>query len=471
MDINNRVLIKDLKLNQTVVICGCITVVRDLGKKIFIKLRDRSGEIQCILTEEVLNNQVLYKGNYCVIYGKVIEFNNQIEITVIDINMDSKPYSGLIFNTDQIKLNNRLEYIKYHMRDVLILKSKIIYLIIDFFQKNDFVYIQTPILTFCSETGAKPFRTNNYYLSQSPQIYKQSLMIAGIERYFQVANCFRDELQRNDRQPEFTQLDFELSFTSELEIQTLVNNLINEICVFLNKSYDLTYLTYDKAMELYGSDKPFISDTYLEYINTKYCFKIPNMEFKHIIPKWKQILDGFNCKFNIVENYMQLDTNIRTEAGKALNSFMKLLHKDELRFAWITNFNLFELNEDNNISSVHHPFTSPEKNFDLKKNYNLEELLQLKARSFDLVLNGSEIGGGSIRINDKNVQTKIFDIIKAPQSMFNFMDLFNMSVPIHGGMALGLDRLISELLFLDSIKEVIAFPKNNSGVGFLEKNI
>jgi aspartyl-tRNA synthetase len=297
------------------------------------------------------------------------------------------------------------------MKNNMIMRSKIISFMRNFYEKQDFIEVETPILTKGTPEGSReyivPSRIHKgefYVLPQSPQQFKQLLMVSGIERYFQVAKCFRDEDQRGDRQPEFTQFDLEMSFVPQEEIMRIFEQCMIEMVTELYpekkiKQIPFPILTYKESMEKYGNDKP----------------------------------------------------DLRTDKNDP----------NELAFCWVVEFPMFEKNDAGEIGATHHPFTSPmDEDVELLEKNPLEA----RAKAYDIVLNGFEIGGGSIRIHSKKIQHKIFEILglkeESIQARFGHMlEAFTFGAPPHGGMAGGLDRIIMLLQNEPNIREIMAFPK------------
>jgi len=342
----------------------------------------------------------------------------ELEVTAINILNEAKnPPFEIIKDTQDVNEEARLKY-RYldlrteRMKNNLIMRSKIVNFIRNFYAQLGFIEIETPILTKGTPEGSReyvvPARLHKgefYVLPQSPQQFKQLLMVAGVEKYFQIAKCFRDEDQRGDRQPEFTQLDLEVSFGSQQEIMqtyeecmiALVKELYPEKKI---KKIPFPVITYKESMEKYGNDKP----------------------------------------------------DLRNDKNDP----------NELAFCWVIDFPMFEKNDAGEIGAQHHPFTAP-----LDEDVHLLESkpLEARAKAYDIALNGYEIGGGSIRIHSKKIQHKIFEILGIKeeniQARFGHMlEAFTYGAPPHGGMAAGLDRLIMLLQNELNIREVIAFPKN-----------
>ncbi|MEK7657640.1 MAG: aspartate--tRNA ligase [Patescibacteria group bacterium] len=435
-----RVLTREIinKEGEQVELMGWVTTRRDHGKLIFIDLRDRSGVVQTVflpVNKEVYENAQKLRSEWVIkIIGKISrrpkgmenpeiitgEFEIQAEKLEILNPSETLP---IFIDTDGREIGEEAR-MKYRYLDLrrsrlqknLKMRAEIIKFIRDFLIEKDFVEIETPILGKSTPEGARdylvPSRLESgkfYALPQSPQQYKQLLMVAGFERYFQIAKCFRDEDTRGDRQPEFTQLDLEMSFTDENEIIGLTEELLISI---IEK-----FFPEKKIWQ-----KPF-----------------PQEIYGHILEKHKTD-----------------KPDVRSDKN----------NNGELAFLWVTDFPLFEYSEtEKKLVSMHHLFTSP----------HLEDLETLdknpknvRARAYDIVLNGFEIGGGSIRIYQKDLQEKIFGILGLKQEIYrerfgHLLEAFNFGAPPHGGIALGVDRLMAILLDEPNIREVIAFPKTGDG--------
>ncbi|MFN3995954.1 MAG: aspartate--tRNA ligase, partial [bacterium] len=424
----------------------------------------------------------------------------------------------------------------------LYFRHKFVKKIRDFLEEKEFLEIETPILSKPTPEGARDFLVPSriqkgkfYALPQSPQLYKQLLMVAGIERYFQVAKCLRDEDLRADRQPEFTQLDIEMSFITVNDIFDIIEEMLKEsisLTFGLEINTPFPVMSYQKAMEEYISDKPDLRFPYpikkfnpeeLNYIGNIegegyfiiFPLAIPRKEIDYLynngykflyLIKDNENLKGPLVKFvdasklnNFVQKYKDSDQNFENftmilifnqpkeklkEIKEILIDRRVLLPTCSFYFLWIKDFPLFKIEEDLKISPEHHPFTNvhpadKEKLMELyekmkkfpdsiKDNGFINEILSLRSLAYDLVLNGSEIGSGSIRITDPELQQIIFNMIGLSQEesekKFGFLlNAFKYGVPPHGGIALGLDRLISIFLGANSIRDVIAFPKTQSG--------
>ncbi|MBU1255359.1 aspartate--tRNA ligase [Patescibacteria group bacterium] len=430
------------KIGDEVKLAGWVHNRRDHGKIIFIDLRDKKGLTQLVFLPD---NKDCYKLANSLRNEWVIEIIGQVNKRPNGMINDKIPTGEVEIEVKELKILNEAkttpfeiaEYkevgeevrLKYRyldlrrqkMKDNLILRHKIIKLIRDFMDRKGFIEVETPILTKSTPEGARDFLVPTHFnlgefyaLPQAPQQLKQLLMVAGLEKYFQIARCFRDEDLRGNRQPEFTQLDVEMSFINEKNVMNLIEKLliktIQELVVFDEKlSKKLTFkpflkLDYKEAMEKYGTDSPDLREDK----------KDPH----------------------------------------------------ELAFVWIVNFPLFEWNdEEKRYDPCHHIFTAPKK-----EHIPLLSTKPLKvfSRQYDLVLNGVEIGGGSIRIHQKDIQEKIFELVgltkeEIKDKFGHLLEAFEYGAPPHGGIALGLDRLISMFLNERSIREVIAFPKTGDG--------
>ena len=536
---NANIDILNFKENDTVTLYGWAQTIRKMGSFNFVDLRDRSGIVQLIFNnkidfskESVLKitgilkkrknpNPNLKTGNWEIEVSSYEVLSRSIDIP-FEIKDD-------ILAKEEIRLEYRfLDLRRPKMYENLLLRHKIIKVVRDWFDKNGFLEIETPILSKSTPEGARdylvPTRNNGKFfaLPQSPQLYKQLLMISGIEKYFQISRAFRDEDMRKDRQPEFTQLDVEMSFINEDDIFSLMEDLYKNIMKLINIDISTPFrkITYDEAVDLYGSDKPDLRYEYKLIDLTKYLassnsplfqnhqsikgvifdqllsnkdikileeialknktdklitIKIQNKNFNSntlndlISLELKQIIDDFN-----IEDATLLITrgeykNVTQSLGAVrvkLNELFNLANEDKYEFAWIIDWPMFELDENNQIVSAHHPFTAPT---DETIKYLDNDPLKVKARSYDLVLNGFELSSGSIRIHDKDLQIKMFKVLNLCDQDINnkfgfFINAFQYGVPPHGGLAFGIDRLVMILAKESSIREVIAFPKNANGI-------
>ncbi|MHB1441681.1 MAG: aspartate--tRNA ligase, partial [Candidatus Humimicrobiaceae bacterium] len=456
----------------------------------------------------------------------------------------------MIDERDQVDELTRLKY-RYidlrtsEMQKNLRLKSAVMNTTRNYLNSNGFVEIETPILAKSTPEGARDFlvpsrlNPNKFYaLPQSPQLFKQILMFSGYDRIFQLARCFRDEDLRSDRQPEFTQIDIEMTFVKQEDVMTLIEGLIN---VIFNEVLDtdiklpLEKITWLEAISNYGSDKPDlrfelkikdISEIFVDCdlkifkdtLNSGgvvKCIKLEdasllsrkdlddivllakssgaggllwmktdeNMELQSPVSKFlsdsekEKIIKSLDLKRNnlvlIISDKFITACSVLGVIRNHLAGKLNLFNKDEYKFLWVYDFPLFEYDEkENRYKSVHHPFTMPDAN---TINYLDSDPLKVNSVSYDIVLNGTEIGGGSIRINDIEIQTQILkilkvDLVKARDNFGFFLNAMEYGTPPHGGIALGLDRLVMLLGRLKSIREVIAFPKTQSAIDIMSQS-
>lgn len=549
---------------QEVILNGWVATRRDLGGVIFIDLRDRYGITQVVFSQndEQLHQQAeQLRGEYTIgIKGKVRkrgEYNinpelptGTIEIVAEELTIYSKAETPPFeikdpTNTgEELRLKYRyLDLRRQSMQNNLMLRSKSYQVIRSYFYDRDFAEVETPVLMRSTPEGARdylvPSRVNPgkfFALPQSPQTYKQILMVAGMDRYFQIVKCFRDEDLRADRQPEFTQVDVEMSFIDEEEIYTLGEGLMKKL---LKKTVDrevntpFPRMTYDEAMSTYGSDKP---DTRfgLEFVD--FSDLVENAEFKifsSTVQKGGAVVGitipgegamGRGAIDRLTER-VQSETGAagmiyikrsggetkcsvgkflkdetvdamveRAEAGEEdlvlilagpkprvyeqlgilrlmMGRDLDLIDESKFNFLWVTDFPLVEWDEeDRRYYALHHPFTSPRPE-DMEKLD--DDPTKVRSRAYDLVLNGSEIGGGSIRIHQQEVQSRMFNLLgigeEEAREKFGFLlDAFKYGAPPHGGIALGLDRIVMILAGANSLREVIAFPKNQKAQSLMD---
>ena len=413
---------------QTVEIAGWVDTIREHGKITFLEIRDLTGTVQTLTTAKDAPNfetaKSLTKESCIRIKGKVNKRPNgtenkkspagNVEIKIEELEVYNK-CPALPFDLDNADTNEEIR-LKYRYLDLrrpemqknLILRSRIIKVIRDVLHKKGFSEFETPILAKSTPEGARdyvvPSRTQPgkfFALPQSPQLFKQLLMVAGFEKYFQIAKCMRDEDLRSDRQPEFTQLDMEMSFASQDDIIALSEKLLQKIwkeILDIDIKIPFQRISYDKAMEKYGRDNP--------------------------------------------------------DLRKNKND------KKEFAFCWVVDFPAFDRSEGKGkMIATHHPFTHPEM-----ESFN-KDPITAKSIAYDIVLNGSEIGGGSIRIHEADIQAKVFEVLgigkEEQREKFGFLlDALKFGAPPHGGIAWGLDRLVQIILGANSIRETIAFPKN-----------
>ena len=541
-------------VNELVSLYGWVARKRDLGGLLFIDLRDRSGIIQLVIrTESECYETALSLKNEYVIkaIGKVVQREKkneelktgEIEIDVTELNVINQskelPFSLTEYTNalEDTRLKYRyLDIRRNEIKEKIITSHKIMQIIRNFLSSEDFVEVETPVLCKSTPEGARdylvPSRVNPgkfYALPQSPQIFKQLLMVGGIERYFQIAKCFRDEDLRADRQPEFTQVDIEMSFVDENDVRALTEKLIAKVfkeIKGIDISLPLKQMKYDDAIKYYGSDKPdlrfdlIIQDVTNVFKNTEITFikdsvlkngvvnaiLIPNSashftrkeidkctEFVRNLKasglmyiKMEEELSGSIVKnltdtekeelikaldlkkediaFLVVGEYKIVKNALgalRCKIAKDLN----LIKKNDYKLLWVTDFPTFEYSEEEKrFVACHHPFTSP-------KDEDVDKLLTDKehcySKAYDIVINGYEAGGGSIRIHDEKIQKKMFEALELSQEDIEekfgfFVEALQYGTPPHGGLALGLDRLTMLLTETENIRDVIAFPKTAS---------
>jgi aspartyl-tRNA synthetase len=542
-------------LGQSVTLCGWVQKSRDLGGTTFIDVRDRYGLTQLVFNTDT-NNALREKGRslgrefVIQVTGRVLERSNknlkiptgEIEIAVdeLEILNEAKIPPFLIEDEtdggEELRAKYRyLDLRRNPIRNNLVLRHKMAQEVRKYLSDLDFIEVETPVLIKSTPEGARDFvvpsRMNPgefYALPQSPQTFKQLLMVSGFDRYFQIVKCFRDEDLRADRQPEFTQIDCELSFVKQEDILNIFEGLTRQLFKAV-KGIELdTFprMQYADAMRLYGSDKPdtrfgmqfvelndvvkgkgfsiFDNAELVVGINAKHCAIYTRKQLDELTDFIKRPQIGATgliyCRYNTdstlkssVDKFYSEDelTNWAAafEAGpgdlmlvlagqadkvrKQLNELrlemgtrLGLRSKDDFSPLWVVDFPLLEWDEETErYHAMHHPFTSPKP----------EDIPMLdtdpknvRANAYDLVINGTEIGGGSIRIHDRALQALMFKHLgfsqEEAQKQFGFlMDAFEYGAPPHGGIAFGFDRLASIFAGLDSIRDVIAFPKNNSG--------
>ena len=549
-------------VGQSVTISGWIDKVRDMGPFVFIDLRDRYGITQVLVNEnspkEVLELAKKLKNEFVIqVEGKVNErtsknkniLTGDIEVLAENINVLSKS-KALPFEISENNINEnlRLTYRYLDLRrkkmlDNIVKRNAMLFSIREFMNNEGFLDIDTPILGKATPEGARDFivpsrmqKGEFYALPQSPQLFKQTLMVAGMDKYYQLAKCFRDEDLRGDRQLEFTQLDMEMSFIHQEDIMDLVERLAKKVFKDVTgeeKLEKFDRITYDYAMNNYGSDKPDlrfdmkIKDLSEIVVNKGFSVfddaisnggsvraivsddvdfsrkKIKDLEdFVKTYYKAKGLayikvgedgnINSPIAKFfdedtlNNIKNTLELTNNkiafILADKNKIvldglgalrlkLGNDLGLINKDEFKFAWVVDFPMFEYSEEEGrYLAQHHPFTSIKKE-DVKY-LDSGELEKIKSESYDLVLNGYEIGGGSIRIHDSELQAKVFDTLGLSKEeqidKFGFfLETLSYGVPPHGGLAFGLDRWLMAMQKETSIKEVIPFPKTNKGQDLL----
>ena len=550
-------------VGERVCVLGWAQKQRDLGSLIFIDLRDRSGIVQLAFDEnterEIFDKAFGVRAEFVLCAKGIVReratINKNIPTGDIEIVVDGfkvlnkaqTPPFEINDNGDvkaELRMKHRyLDLRRPSMQNNIIARSKITNLTRNYFNENGFIDIETPNLIRPTPEGARDYlvpsrvhKGNFYALPQSPQIYKQLLMYSGFDRYIQIARCFRDEDLRADRQPEFTQIDMEISFTTEDEIMAINEGFMAYIFKnFMGKELKTPFLrmTWHEAMERYGSDKPDIrfgfelnniSDIVansefkvfsgavqnggsVRAINVKGGGKFSRKEIDALTEKAKHyhakglawlkkangevsssfakflsesennaimerlgLEDGDLILVVADKNKVVFDTlgALRCECAKKLG----LLDPFDFKFLWVTEFPLFEYSEeDGRFYAMHHPFTAP-----MAEDYEFidSDPGRVRARAYDIVLNGTELGGGSIRINTTEMQEHMFSVLgispEDAQEKFGFLlEAFKYGVPPHGGLAFGLDRLVTLLLGHEDIRDVIAFPKAQNASEIMSK--
>ena len=539
-------------VNSEVTLCGWVAKRRNFGALVFIDLRDRYGITQLVFNEDIATQISDVRNEYVLqVKGTVVERKDknpklatgEIEVVVREVKIVNTAITTPMIIADETDAleDTRLKYRYLDLRRPvlqknLILRNRITLLVRNYLAKYGFTEVETPILCRSTPEGARdylvPSRISKgqfYALPQSPQLYKQLLMVGGMDRYFQIARCFRDEDLRADRQPEFSQIDIEMSFVDEEGIWSMTEGLMKEIFKDI-KGIDLPEfkrIPYDTCMEKYGSDKPDLRfdmplyNVSEVFANTEFkvfenCLNeggiIQAMNVKNGADKFsrkqldklqdyvkvygakalanlKLTAEGFagsvtkvlsdaekealRTMLNIEENDIVFFVADKKKVAQSslgalrvkLGHDLDLINKDAYEFLWVTDFPMFEYDEnENRYVAAHHPFTSP----------NLEDVDKLLSdpahcysRAYDLVLNGYELLSGSIRIHDQKLQEKVFEAIgmtleEAHEKFSWFMDAFQYGTPPHGGVGIGLERLTMILAGTDNIRDVVAFPKTAS---------
>ena len=551
------------EIDSTFIISGWVERVRDHGGVIFFDIRDASGLMQVVVDPD---DQALFKKSESIRMSFVLEItgslrkrpegttneslsSGELELVAKEINILSKS-QPLPFQLDEhakvgeeIRLKYRyLDLRRPEMQANLKTRSQVNHLIRNHLIDEGFIEIETPMMARATPEGARDFlvpsRLYNqkfYALTQSPQLFKQMLMIGGFEKYFQIVRCFRDEDTRKDRQPEFTQLDVELSFISEDEVLNISESLIKKVfSETLNIDFEnFSRIKYQDAVKDFGSDKPDLRNP-LKLIDVKDIFnnssfkvfadpakndksrivalKIDQEISRNKIDEYTKFVANFGAKglaYIKVNDAKDLEKGLQSPILKFLSSDeisglaerlelssgdtvffgadhrnivndsmsalreklgedLNLIDHEAYKFSWITDFPLFEEDVQGNLSPSHHPFTATQGGLEALK----KDPANATAKAYDLILNGSEIGGGSLRINDINEQLKVLSILgiekkEAEEKFGFFLEALSYGCPPHGGIAFGLDRLVMLLCKQESIRDVIAFPKTQSATCLL----
>jgi aspartyl-tRNA synthetase len=537
-------------IGSRVKLAGWVARRRDHGGVAFIDLRDYSGSVQVVISDEKV--AAALRAEWCVLIDGVVtkrpsgNENLALPTGEIEVNCESlevlSEAAALPFPVDSGEVVNVSEEVrlKYRYLDLrregpssaLRLRSKVTSIIRSVMDSEGFLDIETPNLTRSTPEGARDFLVpvrlqpgSWYALPQSPQLFKQLLMVAGMERYYQIARCFRDEDFRADRQPEFTQLDIEMSFVDQSDVIAIAEKILKEVfkrTLDIDISLPIAHMTYHEALRRFGSDKPDlrfenelvdVTDFFKET-----SFRVFQAEFVGavVMPKgaasprreldawqdWAKARGAKGLAYILVgedgslggpvaknlsekeskeiasfvgakngdaiffaagdrSSSLQLLGAVRLEIGQRCN----LIGEDKWKFLWVVDAPMFEATDSGGWTAVHHPFTGPKPEYE--KSFKDDPKSAL-AYAYDIVLNGNEIGGGSIRIHKREIQQAVFDVIgltkQEAESKFGFLlEAFNYGPPPHGGIALGLDRLCALLAGAESIREVIAFPKTASG--------
>ena len=541
---------------KNVVLNGWVSKARSLGSIVFVDIRDKTGITQITFNEdapaEILEKAGSLSREYCIgVKGVVKERSSKnpnlptgdIEVFANDLTIYSTSETPPIYIKDDDNVNDELR-LKYRYLDLrkqkmqrnLTFRHKVMKCTRDYFDEQGFTEVETPVLIKPTPEGARdyivPSRVHNgffYALPQSPQMFKQLLMVGGTDRYVQIAKCFRDEDLRADRQPEFTQIDLEMSFAGVDDVIEVQEGFLKRVMKEV-KGIDIETpfprLSYDEAMERYGSDKPdtrfdielvklndlfegcgfelftktladggdirgiCVPDGAAEFSRKKIdklvseakhygakglvTIKYEGDQISSSISKFfsedelKAVMDRFGAKSGdivfIVSDTPKVTYDALGFLRRRIAGMMGLLDDNKYNFLWVVDFPMFEEDEDGNLKAMHHPFTQPK----LDELYKLDsDILGLKANAYDIVLNGVELGGGSVRIHDKDLQARMFKVLglteEECQVKFGFLiEAFKYGAPPHAGLAYGLDRLVMLLLGEKSIREVIAFPKNQA---------
>ncbi len=532
------------EVGKEVVLCGWVDSVRVHGKLAFINLRDRAGIVQAVMNHKnpffkELKN--ITQETVIQLKGKVKERpetqinpemkTGEVEVEILELKILNKAeklpvsFKKEVYPHEETRLRYRyLDLRTPFMQRNILFKNEVVKVLRKYLDLKGFVEVETPYLAKSTPEGSRDFLVPSrlhpkkfYALAQSPQLYKQLLMVSGFDRYYQFARCFRDEDLRADRQPEFTQLDIEMSFIEAQDLMEIVEEMMKQLVeetLQVKIETPFKKIRYSLSVNKYGTDKPDLRIKGLEIVRFKEPVEggkivleketineLLNRETGKMNQKLKEIAErnrvnlylfkegekrkefiGTSKNDSSPRKEMENSTSIlalgeRENVLKALNEARRviaysldLLDEEKYRFVWIINPPLFELSqEDGKLKPTHHPFTAPKRGEEALLE---ENPLKVEADAYDLVLNGWEVGGGSIRNNKAEIQEKIFKLLglKRDEYMERYgflLESFRYGAPPHGGIALGLERLVSVLLGLNSIREVIAFPKNKDGIDLL----